>query len=136
MGYITKSIKMKYTADKKEQYVIIKLNEEKLDTSIAPELKSEFVTLQAEGFHHVIMNLAEVKYSDSSGLSALLVGNRLFGENGSFILCNVQEHVSKLINISQLDKVMDILPTEEEAVDAVLLNDIEKNLKEEGGDEE
>lgn len=127
---------MKYTADKKEQYVILKLNEEKLDTSIAPELKSEFVTLQAEGFVHVIMNLSDVKYSDSSGLSALLVGNRLFGESGSFVLCNVQEHVRKLIDISQLDKVMDILPTEEEAVDAVLLNDIEKNLKEEGGEEE
>jgi anti-anti-sigma factor len=127
---------MKYTADKKEKYVTITLNEEKLDTSIAPELKSEFVTLQAEGFEHVIMNLSEVKYSDSSGLSALLVGNRLFGETGSFIICNIQEHVEKLIKISQLDKVMDILPTEEEAVDAVFMNDIEKNLKEEGGDEE
>lgn len=127
---------MKYTADKKEKYVTITLNEEKLDTSIAPELKSEFVTLQAEGFEHVIMNLSEVKYSDSSGLSALLVGNRLFNENGSFVICNVQEHVEKLIKISQLDKVMDILPTEEEAVDAVFMNDIEKNLKEEGGDKE
>ncbi len=127
---------MKYTADKKDKYVSLTLNEEKLDTTIAPELKSEFVTLQAEGFEHVIMNLKEVKYSDSSGLSALLVGNRLFGENGSFILCEVQEHVQKLINISQLDKVMDILPTEEEAVDAVFMNDIEKNLKEEGGDED
>jgi len=127
---------MKYTADKKDKYVSLTLNEEKLDTTIAPELKSEFVTLQAEGFQHVIMNLKEVKYSDSSGLSALLVGNRLFGENGSFILCEVQEHVQKLINISQLDKVMDILPTEEEAVDAVFMNDIEKNLKEEGGDED
>ncbi len=127
---------MKYTADKQENYVIIQLNEEKLDTSIAPELKSEFVTLQAEGFKHVIMNLKDVKYSDSSGLSALLVGNRLFGETGSFILSNIQEHVMKLINISQLDKVMDILPTEKEAVNAVFMSDIESNLKAEGGDEE
>ena len=120
---------MKYSADKQEKYVIIQLNEEKLDTSIAPELKSEFVTLQAEGFKHVVMNLKDVKYSDSSGLSALLVGNRLFSQDGSFILCAVQDHVMKLISISQLDKVMDILPTEEEAVDAVMLNDIESNLK-------
>ncbi len=112
----------------------IQLNEEKLDTTIAPELKSEFVTLQAEGFKHVIMNLSEVKYSDSSGLSALLVGNRLFGENGSFVLCHIQEHVQKLISISQLDKVLDILPTQDEAVDAVFMNDIEQNLKEQGGE--
>ncbi|MFY0686469.1 MAG: STAS domain-containing protein [Cyclobacteriaceae bacterium] len=123
---------MKYTADKKDNYVTIQLHEEKLDTTVAPELKSEFVTLQAEGFKHVIMNLSDVKYSDSSGLSALLVGNRLFGETGSFILCQMQEHVAKLISISQLDKVLDILPTQEEAVDAVMLNDLENNLKEGG----
>ncbi len=119
---------MKYAADKQEKYVIIELQEEKLDTSIAPELKSEFVTLQAEGFKHVIMNLKNVKYSDSSGLSALLVGNRLFREEGSFILCEVQDHVMKLINISQLDKVMDIMNGQQEAVDAVVVNDIEGGL--------
>jgi anti-anti-sigma factor len=115
---------MKYTADKKEQYVTIELNEEKLDTTIAPELKSEFVTLQAEGFQQVILDLANVKYSDSSGLSALLVGNRLFGETGSFVLCGLQEHVSKLIKISQLDKVLTIFDTQKDAVNAVLLSDI------------
>jgi anti-anti-sigma factor len=110
---------MKYSADKKDNYVIIELNEEKLDTSIAPELKSEFVTLQTEGFEHVIMDLSHVKYSDSSGLSALLVGNRLFGEKGSFVLCCVQEHVMKLISISQIDKVMDIRSSQEEAISSI-----------------
>lgn len=127
---------MKYSADKQEKYVVIRLNEDKLDTAIAPELKSEFVTLQAEGFEHVIMDLSDVKYSDSSGLSALLVGNRLFGAGGSFIICNVQEHVSKLIGISQLDKVMSIMNSEKDAVNAVLTNDIEKNIKGDSGDED
>lgn len=126
---------MRYTADKQENYVIIELNNEKLDTTVAPELKSEFVTLQAEGFHHVIMNMKNVKYSDSSGLSALLVGNRLFKETGSFILCQVQEHVSKLINISQLDKVLEILPTQHEAVEMVYMNDLESKLKAEEGED-
>ncbi len=118
---------MKFSIDRQDQYTILKIDEEKLDSSIAPEVKSEFVTLQAEGVHNVILNMVEVKYTDSSGLSALLVGNRLFSESGSFIMCGVQEHVMKLINISQLDKVIDILPTPEEAVDAVLLNEIEKD---------
>lgn len=119
---------MKYTADKKEKYVIIALNEEKLDTTIAPELKSEFVTLQAEGFQHVILNMGQVKYSDSSGLSAVLVGNRLFGDSGSFIICDIQDHVQKLIKISMLDKVLNIVATEKEAVDAVTVNDIESQI--------
>ena len=123
---------MKYTADKKDNYVIIALNEEKLDTTIAPELKSEFVTLQAEGFQHVILNMGQVRYSDSSGLSAILVGNRLFGESGSFILCDIQEHVQKLIQISMLDKVLDIMPSEQEAIDSVTVHNLENQINQEG----
>ena len=125
---------MKFSIDRQDQYTILKIDEEKLDSTIAPEVKSEFVTLQAEGVQNVILNMEVVKYSDSSGLSSLLVGNRLFSESGSFIMCQVQPHVMKLINISQLDKVIDILPTVEEAVDAALLNEIEKGLRE--GDQE
>ena len=126
---------MKYTANKKENYVIIALNEEKLDTTIAPELKSEFVTLQAEGFQHVILNMGQVKYSDSSGLSAVLVGNRLFGDSGSFIICEIQDHVQKLIKVSMLDKVLNIVANEQQAVAAVTVDDIENQMNQNSGKE-
>lgn len=125
---------MRFSIDRKDEYTILKIDEDKLDSTIAPEVKSEFVTLQAEGVQNVVLNMSQVKYSDSSGLSALLVGNRLFSEAGSFVMCCVQEHVMKLINISQLDKVIDIMPTVEEGVDAVMFNAIEKGLR--GGDDE
>jgi anti-sigma B factor antagonist len=126
---------MKYTADKKDNYVIIELNEEKLDTTIAPELKSEFVTLQAEGFQYVILDLSNVKYSDSSGLSAILNGNRLFNDSGSFILCGLQEHVQKLIKISMLDKVLNIMSDQKAAIDAVRVNNLENQINKGGADE-
>ena len=34
---------MKYTIDKKENYTIITIEEKKLDTTVAPDLKSDFV---------------------------------------------------------------------------------------------
>ena len=84
----------------------------------------------------MIVNMENVKYSDSSGLSALLVGNRIFTERGSFVLCHINEHVDKLIKISMLDKVMEILPTKEEAIDTVFMNALKRGLEEEGGKEE
>ncbi len=122
---------MKFSIDRQEHYTILTIDEEKLDSSVSPEVKSEFVTLQAEGVIRVILSLENVKYSDSSGLSALLVGNRIFTENGDFIIYGVNEHVMKLISISQLDKVINILPTKEEAIDAIFLHEIEKGLREE-----
>lgn len=121
---------MKYTIDKQEKYSLLALHEEKLDSSVAPNLKSELITLHAEGVRNIILDLTDVKYTDSSGLSALLVGNRIVQEEGGiFILSCLSEHTMKLIKISQLDSVLNILPKVEEAVDAVFMHEIEKDLK-------
>lgn len=124
---------MKFSIDRQDQYTILRLDEDKLNSTISPEVKSEFITLQAEGVENVILNLELIKYIDSSGLSALLVGNRIFSQTGSFVLTGVQEHVMKLISISQLDKVIEILPTVEEAIDTVFMNALKRGLEEEGG---
>ena len=126
---------MKYTIDKQEKYLSLTLHEEKLDASIAPSLKSELITLHAEGIKNIILDLNEVKYTDSSGLSALLVGNRVVQEEGGmFVLACLSEHTAKLIKISQLDSVLNILPTIEQAVDAVFMNEVENGLKGENND--
>jgi anti-sigma B factor antagonist len=118
---------MKYVIDKQEKYTVVKLQEEKLDTVLAPSLKSELVTLNAEGVENLILDLTEVKYTDSSGLSAILVGNRVFGEsNGFFVITKVQDHVMKLIRISQLDSVLNITETVEDAIEAIL-EELEKD---------
>lgn len=120
---------MKYSVDKEKQYCVLKLDEEKLDASLAPDLKSEFLTIHAEGYKNLIIDMGSVKYTDSSGLSALLVGNRIFhDEGGIFVMANLNDHVKKLVKISQLNNVLNILPTIEEAVDAVFMNEIENDL--------
>ena len=121
---------MKYTIDKQEKYALLRLHEEKMDSSVAPGLKSELITLHAEGVKNIILDLSDVKYTDSSGLSALLVGNRIFQEEGGiFVLTALSEHTIKLIKISQLDSVLNITLTPEEAVDAVFMHEIERDLK-------
>ncbi len=121
---------MKYTIDKKDKYCVFKLNEPKLDSTLAPALKTELITLNAEGVRSIILDLSEVNYTDSSGLSSLLVGNRTYQQDGGiFVLAALSEHTMKLIKISQLDGVLNIMPTIEEAEDAVLLHNIENDLK-------
>ena len=120
---------MKYTIDKKENYTVITIDEKKLDTTIAPDLKSEFVKLNAEGINNLILDLTNVKYTDSSGLSSILIANRLCNSsNGLLILTGLQDHVMKLISISKLESVLNILPTVEEAIDRVFLHEIERDL--------
>lgn len=123
---------MKYSLEKEEQYTVIKLQEDKLDSSKAPALKSDLLTLQAEGNSNIILDMTDVKYVDSSGLSAILVGNRVCAENGGiFIVASPSEHAMKLIKISQLDKVLNLIPTLQEAREAVFMHEIEKGLQDE-----
>ena len=76
--------------------------------------------------------MSQVKYADSSGLSALLVGNREFSRNGGiFIIASPQEHVMKLIKISMLDKVFTIVDSIEEAAEAIFIHEIEGREQEE-----
>ncbi|MGY6523257.1 MAG: STAS domain-containing protein [Mongoliitalea sp.] len=126
---------MKYTVDKKEQYVVFTPMEEKLDTLLSPKLKSELLTVHAEGYDKLVIDMSHVKYADSSGLSALLVGNREFNRNGGiFIVLNPQDHVMKLIKISMLDKVFTIVNTLEEAAEAVFMHTIDSVDSEEEED--
>jgi anti-anti-sigma factor len=122
---------MKYSIDKKEQYVVFSPMEEKIDSLLAPKLKSELLTIHAEGYSNIVLDMSMVKYVDSSGLSALLVGDREFGRNGGiFLISGVQEHVMKLLKISMLDKKLNLVNTLEEAGQAVFMHEID------GGEDE
>lgn len=115
---------------KEEKYSLLKILVAKIDASNALELKQIFLSFKEKSdTKNLVLNLTEVKYIDSSGLSAILVANKVCTEaNGIMILCGVSEHVMKLVKISQLDKILDILPTEEEAVDAVFMKELEKEF--------
>jgi len=114
---------------KKENYSILSLQEANLNSINAPELKSEFVFLYNEGVKNLILDLSDVKFIDSSGLSSILVADRLWKKLGSFVLTGINhESVVKLIEISRLDTVLTIIPTVEESVEYVFMEDLEREL--------
>lgn len=122
---------MKFSFEKKDKYTLFKLEDEKLNTINAPKLKSELVILNAGGVHNIILDLSDVSFVDSSGLSAILIGNRLCKNiNGTFAVANLNDYVLKLVKISQLDSILNIFPTTQEAIDYVLMEELERGLKE------
>lgn len=108
---------MEFKIDKFENHTLIKVLEEKLDTHIAPTLKSELVLVSGNGEKNIILDLSNCRYCDSSGLSAILVANRLCkNASGTFVLTGLNDAVERLITISQLDTVLNISNSLDEAV--------------------
>ncbi len=123
---------MKFAVESKEKYALITSNLEKLDAQHAPDLKSELVVLNKSGVKDIIIDLTGTRYCDSSGLSAILVANRLCkGEGGTFILTGLESAVAKLVSISQLDSVLNIAPTLSEAEDLLFMEQVGKDLDDE-----
>jgi anti-anti-sigma factor len=127
---------MKFTIDKQEKYTLIKLEEDKLDATIAPGLKAEFVNLNTQGVVNLVLDLSSTRYCDSSGLSAILTANRIANENeGVLILSGLQPMVLKLIELSQLHKIFEILPTQHEAIEFIMMTEFQKELNADDGEE-
>lgn len=107
---------MEFKIQELENHTLIEVQDEKLDTNIAPGLKSELVVISGNGEKNIVLDLSRCRYCDSSGLSAILVANRLCkNAGGTFVLTGLSDAVERLITISQLDTVLNIAYSKEEA---------------------
>jgi len=107
---------MNLVIKKEENYSYIRVTNERLDSFVSPELKAELVMLVNKGENNIILDLKDCAYSDSSGLSAILVGNRLCEDSkGTFIICNLSHGVEKLVKLAMLDTILLIAFDKQEA---------------------
>ncbi len=108
---------MNFETKRVNDITVFKLNEKRLDTNISGLVKGEFtILLKVEGVSKLIVDLSEVETCDSSGLSAILVANRILQSTGGTMrLAAPSDKVFSLIKITQLDRVLPVCSTLDEA---------------------
>lgn len=100
---------MKYEIDKQKDCTIFRLREKNLNHEISADLKTELIFLQKEINNQFIIDLQDVTKCDSSGLSCLLLSERIEREKGKkLILRNLNKNVIELLKIARLDRVFDL----------------------------
>jgi len=120
---------MKIEVKKEDKYVLLKFGGKRLDALQSPDVKAQLLVLKADGFKNFIIDLSEIEYTDSSGLSCILTANRISKEqNGILLLTGLQPQVKKLMEITQLHRVIESINTLQEAIDRVFLFEIETDL--------
>jgi anti-anti-sigma factor len=119
---------MSLKIEKHKNCMVVKVEAEKLDIALAPDLKAHFVTISSEGVKNIILDLSDARYCDSSGLSAILVGNRLCkNAGGKLVVAGIKEPIKKLIVISQLDSILNSAVSVDEGIK--LLEELETSPK-------
>ncbi|MFC1631765.1 STAS domain-containing protein [Candidatus Omnitrophota bacterium] len=99
-----------------DQVVILDMSGE-INISTSPEVRKAFDQLINEKKNKILLNFSAVDYIDSSGLATLVeMLQRLKRYGGLLRLSGVSEKVKSLFEITKLDRLFKIFPSEEEAI--------------------
>lgn len=88
-----------------------------IDITSSPDIKKTFDKLIAQKTPRIIVNLARVTYVDSSGLATLVeIFKNMKTYGGKLRLAGISPKVKSLFEITKLDRLFDIMNSEEEAL--------------------
>lgn len=109
---------MNFEYSDKDGTIVFSLFEKRLDTSFSGLLKSEITQIFGKSSSEkFILHLPEIEICDSSGLSALLVANRLVQQKkGQLRVVTQSDKILTLIKITRLDQVLTVSKTIDEAI--------------------
>jgi anti-sigma B factor antagonist len=90
-----------------------------IDLNVSPEIASTFDKLVREKPPHVVVDLSDVTYIDSSGLAVLIVGMQQVKEyGGKFALAGLRSDVRSIFETARLDQVFVTYPHVDAALTA------------------
>lgn len=126
---------MDFKIEKNEQYALIDLNETSLTQANHTALENIVRQLFRAGYGNMIVKFDAIVELDGFGVSVIRKANKIcLNELGLFIIVTKNEDI-----IEQLDKAkiedLTIMPTVQEAIDAVFLNELENDFQSEDEDE-
>lgn len=92
----------------------------RLDITTAWQFRLKLQECISKLSSHVVVNLGQVNFIDSSGLTSLVAGMRDADKvKGSFRICNVHPEAKLVFEVTMMDTVFEIFETEEEALEGV-----------------
>jgi anti-sigma B factor antagonist len=102
----------------REPHNVLPLNGE-IDLNVSPGIATTFNELVRAKAPHVVVDLSNVTYIDSSGLAVLIVGMQQVKEyGGKFALVGLQNDVRIVFETAQLDQFFATYPQVKDALAA------------------
>ena len=91
-----------------------------VDLYTAPEFKQQLLEVIAQGGKQVIVDFTDTTFIDSTTLGVLVGGvKRLRSNDGQLALVCSDRNITKIFEITGLDRVFAIYPTRDEALELI-----------------
>jgi anti-sigma B factor antagonist len=91
-----------------------------LDTNTAPKAEAEINTWLEKGAKKMVINLEQTNYVSSAGLRIFLATAKKITASGGVVkLCNTNDVVQEILDISGFSTILDVKKNEEEALASI-----------------
>lgn len=120
---------MNVKIDTKEKFSVIT----PFDNEIAANMTEELLVLLQDGLNkpvpHVVLKMGAVEILSPEAAQIIAAMQQSYYEqHHSFVVCELQEPVEKMLDEMELLEFMNVTPTESEAWDIVQMEEIEREL--------
>lgn len=121
--------------DKNEQYALIIVDTNILDKSISEELEKKVAGLFREGYCNFIFDFEKINELSSSGIALIKKVEKICtNENGILVITTNNPEIILEIDEAKIEDLA-IFTTNEEAAEAIYLNELENDFREEEEEE-
>ena len=111
-------MEFKYKINEKPGYCAVHLTGNLIEKGQAVKLIDDVQHLVLKDSNRFVINLAEFKYMNSTGLTVLLNILTLARKSGGeAVICHIPEKVNSLLNITKLSSIFKVAETEKQAAD-------------------
>ena len=126
---------MQVKTDTKEKFHVITLPEGSLSASMTEELAECLLPYLQNDVKNLVLILKDVSNMDvAAGEKLVYIQQKFYENNASFVICELQKPVEKFLDENELLEMMNVTPTESEAWDIVQMEEIEREMMDEGED--
>ena len=96
------------------EWKVLVPDQTRLDAYVAEDFKRCLVEAVDDGTQHLMIDLTDVQFMDSSGLGATVYCLQRMKENGRIAIAGPQESVSLMLRLTHMDKVFTVVEKPED----------------------
>ena len=128
---------MKVKIDTKDKFHVLKLEEPILSANIAAALTTLCTQYLQQTIKNIVLDFSVIDSIENELAAEKLVElqQNFYETNASFVICNIKPEIENQLEAMELLEVMNTTPTESEAWDIVQMEEIERELMDDEGDE-
>ena len=123
---------MNVKIDTREKFHAISIQETALAANMTEELSRRILPILQNGVKNVVLSLKDIQTLDiAAGEALVALQQRFYENNASFVVCCLAKKVEATLDAEGLLELVNFAPTEAEAADIVLMEEIERDLLDE-----